>query len=212
MMDNLKPKNEQRIGRMTFFVAWVVIAVIGSFISQLIIQFFPSDMFTDLTQVTLVITGVIFVTQLVVGVLQSIAIYRFWGIKIRHWWWITGIGSVVGHLLDKMITPIMVQFLPMREGSVTLIMLILLSAILSYSILSILQAYILKIFLDRVTIYALVLIVVGFIISYFARYVTLPPYFYAVFQGTCTGLALLWLDHITYENANDETHFAEVEA
>lgn len=200
-----KLKNEQRIGRTTFLVAWIVIGFIGIFIFHTLFSFVERigtlDFQTDqqLWEFFFVIFSLIQFT--IVGILQTIAIYRLWGIKIRHWWWVTPIGFAIASRLSSFIVELILSVLAEPPS---LEIIIILGTTISVGVLGSMQAWLLKSYFNRAYLYVLVLLCTPLINVLIWSNAPQLLNLYNLLYAASTGLVLLWLDHITYERVDDQ--------
>lgn len=198
-----KRKNEHRIGRMTFLVAWIVIGISITFISQSLFNLIwsPSDSFSSsLFNISLVAISCF--AYSLGGYFQSIAIYRLRGIKLRHWWWLSGIGISIGlvfsHTIAVLYVPLIIELphAPHIAGS--------LGATISLGVLGILQAWVLRPYFRHVYVYVLVLLTSPLIYLLLSFAIPMLPNLSNIVTDASIGLTLLWLDHITYEQVDDK--------
>ncbi len=203
-----KQKNIELIGSRTFFFAWLIIGIGATFLYETLFQTLFPLLSPDLTNLNGIGDLLLFVSILVAflgaGFLQQYVLYRFWNIKIRHWWWITAVGFVAGNYISGSLIQTFIRVFNVQVSISANASAYLMINILTLVIVSVLQALLLKKYLERIWLFVLAVALAG-IVALFANGIFgyLSTFLSGVLFSGSTGLALLWLDHITYEKVDD---------
>lgn len=213
-----KLKNNQRIGRKTFFVAWVGVSILGVLLN--IFQMYA--IYNALSPIFYFVDGLLFlVVILVVSGIHQWLLWRSFGVLIRRWWLWSTIAWIVGYVIGGEIARYLGSQLFIMDESV-LYLLFVLAFFALFSVPSLVQSYLLRLHFKHTWLLAVSILVLGLLIRsivvfIISELVTLTVYRIIslvfseiIIYAVVSGLVLLWLDHITYEHV-DETHIAEVE-
>lgn len=212
-----KLKNDQRIGRKTFFVAWVGAGILAVSLNlfQMVVPYnalSPVFYFVD--------DLLFFAVILAVSGMHQWLLWRSLGVFIRRWWlWSTiawMIGNVIGGEIAQYVGK---QMFIMDEP--TLNFLFLLAFFALFSVPGVVQSYLLRLHYKHTWLFAVSIPVVGLILRgiillIISEMATLTIYriISLVFNEiiiyvVVSGMALLWLDHITFENVETDTLVAQ---
>jgi len=148
-----KQKNMERIGGRTFFFAWVIIGVLATYSYHTLFWMVFPMMTTDMNNTSVGNSLAIIVAFIVfsgVGFLQQYVLYRFWGIQIRHWWWVTGVGFAISQITFNGIIALL-DLIPFSFIDIaTVTMVISLSLTIKISVACSIQAFLLRNYLKRI--------------------------------------------------------------
>lgn len=212
-----KLKNDQRIGRKTFLVAWVGAGILGVSLNlfQMVVPYnalSPVFYFVD--------DLLFFAVILAVSGMHQWLLWRSLGVFIRRWWLWSTIAWMIGYVIGGEIAEYVgKQMFIMDEP--TLNFLFLLAFFALFSVPGVVQSYLLRLHYKHTWLFAVSIPVVGLILRgiillIISEMATLTIYriISLVFNEiiiyvVVSGMALLWLDHITYENVETDTLVAQ---
>lgn len=196
-----KRKNEQRIGRMTFYLVWILASVIGSFVPPIL-----SAVLTGSFSAMIIASGMLWITIIflvtfvayaIVGYIQYTALNHFRSIRMRFWWFVTAIGFAMSTILPSFTWLILSEFLIGRSTMIV----VLVNVIIPYSLIGMLQSYLLRHYFKHSWIYALMVILAGYAGAVASNGLMVLSNEGAIIFAVCTSLTLLWLDHVTYHKS-----------
>ncbi len=186
-----KVKQVQLIPRTWFFLGWVILTTLLFYLSELtpwlmsqITQVLSIDGFSPIP--LLAITASI----AFIGYLQQFLIYKFLGVRIKWWWLLTALAYTLSIVLQE--TLWMNMYSDVSGIEVNYFQVFIVSSLLRYGLVGMVQAWLLRHHLNRVWLYAIVFIFVGFIYGY----INLLEY-YSIVIGLLSGIVFLWLHHIS---------------
>lgn len=189
-------KSTQVSSQVQFFLAWVIVTTIIFYVAELsafyisrLSQIFSIDSFSPLPMLILAL-GVA-----IVGYLQQKLIQRFFGIQMQWWWLMTAAAYAVSITLQETMWS---NFYSNESWTETnFFAAFLLSSVLRYGLIGLVQGWLLRPHLKYVGLYAGVFVFIGLIYTY----IHLVEYF-SIVIGILSGLILLWLRYVSDKHSD----------
>lgn len=193
-----KAKPIQLIPRIWFFLGWVILTTLIFYLSELtpwlmsrITQVLSIDGFSPIPLIMLAL----FIAF--IGYLQQFLIYKFLVVRIKWWWLLTALAYTLSIVLQE--TLWMNMYSDVSGAEVNYFQVFIVSSLLRYGLIGMVQAWLLRHHLNRVWMCAFAFIFVGFIYGY----IDLLEY-YSIVIGLLSGVVFLWLHHISDKQSDTQ--------